>query len=243
MGWVHEDPDADLYDHEGYAVAVLADGTEPEPIQVPLTNGDAAPNSAWWLYHGRDGRPLAAGVKAACACGWRAKEIHPVYFDDHEMTDGFEYNDGPYWNWAREHIASLLGTAMPPELSDALDTVAEHVKQLAVERPLVVLATVARMEALVAAYAPTAGATARAKDVTWDRIGKVLGTTRQAAYQRFRKYTEAARTDDGLPIHIGGCTYQFAAHNDRCGCAGLNDEGQPTVSVVRAADVEHARHA
>ena len=188
MGWVHEDPDADLYNHEGYAVAVLADGTEPEPIQVPLTNGDAAPNSAWWLYHGRDGRPLAAGVKAACACGWRAKEIHPVYFDDHEMTDGFEYNDGPYWNWAREHIAPLLGTAMPPELSDALDTVAMLVGQLADERPLAVLTAIGRMEKLVAHCAPTAGAAARTKGETWSAVGKALGTSRQAAYQRFSRF-------------------------------------------------------
>jgi hypothetical protein len=245
MGWVHDVPEDDLYDHEGYAVAVLADGSEPEPIQVPVTgqSGATSPNSAWWLYNGHDGRPGAVGVKAGCACGWRSEETFPIDWTDHEATDGFEFNDGPFGAWSYEHIGSLLGTAMPRELSDALDTVAKHVKQLAVERPLVALAAVARMEALVAANAPTAGATARAKDVTWDRIGKVLGTTRQAAYQRFRKYTEMARTEDGLPIHIGGCTYQFAAHNDRCGCAGLSDEGQPTVPVVRAADVEHARHA
>lgn len=243
MGWVHDVPEDNLYSHEGYVVAVLADGSEPEPVQVKLSNGLTTGNTGWWLYDGTQDRPLATAVKAGCECGWRSTETFPIDFEDQETTEGFEFNDGPFGAWSYEHIASLLGTAMPRELSDALDTVAKHVKQLAVERPLVVLATVARMEALVAAYAPPAGATARAKDVTWDRIGKVLGTTRQAAYQRFRKYTEVARTEDGLPIHIGGCTYQFAAHNDRCGCAGLNDEGQPTVPVVRAVDVERARHA
>ncbi|RSS67357.1 hypothetical protein [Streptomyces sp. WAC06128] len=245
MGWVHEDPDADLYDHEGYAVAVLADGSEPEPIQVPIPDRDGitSPNSAWWLYNGQDGRPLAAGVKAGCACGWRSKETFPVDFEDHEATEGFEFNEGPFAAWSYEHIGSLLGTAMPPELLAALDTVKAYVEQLVTERPLAALTALTRMESLAAAHSPTAGAAARSKGATWDAVGKAVGTTRQAAFQRFRKYTEMARTEDGLPIHIGGCTYVYAAHNDRCGCAGLNDIGQPVVPVVHAADAEHARHA
>ncbi|MGO4419161.1 hypothetical protein AB4Z54_10495 [Streptomyces sp. MCAF7] len=245
MGWVHDVPADDLYDHEGYVVAVLANGSEPEPIQVPVSSreGITSPNNGWWLYTGRDDRPLATAVRAACECGWRSVDTFPVDFDDEETTEGYEFNDGPYAAWAYEHIASLLGTAMPRDLSDALDTVAELVQQLAAERPLVALTAIGRLEKLVAAHAPTAGATARAKGITWDAVGKALGTTRQAAFQRFRKYTEMPRTGDGLPIHIGGCTYVYAAHNDRCGCAGLNDPGQPTVPVVRAAEAERARHA
>ncbi|MEU0023539.1 hypothetical protein ABZ173_38580 [Streptomyces rochei] len=192
MGWVHDVPADDLYDHEGYAVAVLADGSEPEPIQVPVTGRDGitSPNSAWWLYTGKDGRPLAAGVKAACACGWRAKEVHPIYFDDHEATEGIEYNDGPYWNWAREHIASLLGTAMPTELREALATVAEQVREHAMLRPLVALAAIGQLEKLVGDVAPTAGAGARNDGQTWTAIGRALGTTRQAAYQRFSRFLD-----------------------------------------------------
>lgn len=200
MGWVHDDPDADLYDHEGYAVAVLADGSEPEPIRVPTMGQDDAtsPNSAWWLYNGQDGRPLAVGVKAGCACGWRSTETFPVDFDDHEATDGYEFNDGPFGAWQYEHIGVLLGTAMPPELSAALDTMATLVEQLATERPLAALTAISRMESLAAVHAPTAGAVARAKGATWDAVGKAVGTTRQAAFQRFRKYTEMARTKDDL---------------------------------------------
>lgn len=195
MGWVHDVPEDDLYDHEGYAVAVLADGSEPEPIQqqfsLPGGGTGTSPNSAWWLYNGQDGRPLAAGVKAGCACGWRSTETFPVDFDDHEATDGYEFNDGPFAAWSYEHIASLLGTAMPRDLSDALDTVARLVRQLADERPLVALTAVGRMEKLVAQHAPTAGAAARTKGEAWSAIGRALGTTRQAAYQRFARHLPA----------------------------------------------------
>lgn len=191
MGWVHEDPEADLYDHEGYAVAVLADWSEPEPVQVPLTfDTGTVGNSSWWLYDGKDGRPLAKGVRAGCACGWRAKETHPINFDDHEMTEGFEYNDGPYWNWAREHIASLLGTAMPTELREALATVAEQMREHARLRPMVALTAIGQLEKLVGDLAPTAGAAARKDGKTWNEIGRALGTTRQAAFQRFKRFLD-----------------------------------------------------
>jgi hypothetical protein len=181
MGWVHDVPEDDLYDHEGYAQPVLADGTEPEPVQG---------NSSWWTYDGKDGRPLAAKVKAGCSCGWRSTETFPIDFDDWEATDGYEYNDGPFGAWSYEHIASLLGTAMPRELTEALDTVGRLVRQLAAERPLVALTAVGRIEKLVGDVAPTAGAAARKDGQTWAAVGRALNTSRQAAYQRFSRFLD-----------------------------------------------------
>jgi|SRR6476620_11737010 len=192
MGWVHDDPDADLYDHEGYAVAVLADGSEPEPIQVPVSGrGDiTSPNSAWWLYNGQDGRPLATGVKAGCACGWRSTETFPVDFEDHEATDGFEFNEGPFAAWSYEHIASLLGTAVPRELRDAIATAARLLREESTRRPLVALTVIGQLEKLVGDLAPTAGAAARKDGQTWNAIGRALNTSRQAAYQRFSRFLD-----------------------------------------------------
>ncbi|MDV7222751.1 hypothetical protein [Streptomyces prunicolor] len=197
MGWVHDVPEDDLYSHEGYAVAVLADGSEPEPLQIRVGGeGATAPNSSWWVYNGHDGRPGAAGVKAACECGWRSAETFPIDWTDHEATEGFEFNDGPFGAWSFEHIASLLGTAMPRELREAIGTVAQQLREQATDRPLVVLAAIRQLETLIGVEGPRAGAAARQEGVTWDAIGKAIGTTRQAAFQRFGRHLPATAEND-----------------------------------------------
>ncbi|MFC9223147.1 hypothetical protein ACFT8W_20880 [Streptomyces hygroscopicus] len=192
MGWVHDVPEDDLYDHEGYVVAILADGTEPEPIQVPVsTNADlTSPNSAWWLYNGKDGKPLATGVKAGCACGWRSDDVFPVDFEDEEETEGFESNTGPFAEWQYGHIASLKGVAVPRELREALTTVAQRLREASMHQPLVALTVIGQLEELVGDLAPTAGAAARLDGQTWTTIGKALNTTRQAAFQRFKRFLD-----------------------------------------------------
>jgi hypothetical protein len=192
MGWVHDDGEDDLYEHEGYPVAVLADGSEPEKLQFPVPGreGVTTGNGAWWLYTGEEGRPLAVAVRGGCACGWRSEDTFPVDFDDHETTDGYEYNDGPFGAWQFEHIASLLGTAMPRELREALATVARLVREQSVARPMVALAAIGQLEKLVGDVAPTAGAGARNSGEKWTVIGRALGTTRQAAYQRFSRFLD-----------------------------------------------------
>lgn len=81
--------------------------------------------------------------------------------------------------------------------------------------------------------------------LSWADLASVLyddDTKRSTA----RRAYEAGLRQMGLPpegpIHLRGCTYENAAHNDRCGCAGLSDDGQPPIPVVRAAVVERARH-
>lgn len=192
MGWVHDVPADDLYDHEGYTVAVLADGSEPEPLRFPVPGreGITSKNSGWWLYTGKDGRPLATAVRAGCECGWRSADTFPVDFANEEATEGWEDNTGPFAAWQTEHIGALLGTAMPTELRDALDTVAGLVRKFSAERPLVALAAIGQLENLVGNTAPTAGAGARLDGESWSAIGRALGTTRQAAFQRFSRFLD-----------------------------------------------------
>lgn len=191
MGWVHDVPADDLYDHEGYTVAVLADGSEPEPLRFPSgREGVTFKNSRWDLYDGTEGRPLATAVRAACECGWRSADTFPVDFEDDEATEGWETNSGPFAAWQTEHIGALLGTAMPTELRDALATVAELVRKFSAERPLVALAAIGQLENLVGNVAPTAGAGARLDGESWSTIGRALGTTRQAAFQRFSRFLD-----------------------------------------------------
>ena len=190
MSWVHDVPEDDLYEHEGFAVAVLADGSEPETLQFPVPGrpGITTGNSAWWLYNGTKGAPRATAVRAGCACGWRSPESFPVDFADHDRTEGWEDAEGPFKAWQGQHIGALLGTAMPVELRQALATANRLVRDLSLERPLVALAAIGELEKLVGNWAPTAGAGARRDGATWDAIGNALGTTRQGAHNRFSRY-------------------------------------------------------
>jgi hypothetical protein len=192
MGWVHDVPEDDLYEHEGFTVAVLADGSEPEPLRFPVQGreGITTQNSGWWLYNGTEGRPLAVAVRGGCECGWRSVDTFPLDFDDEESTEGWEDGTGPFAAWESAHIASLLGTVMPTELREALATVAAQMREHARLRPLVALAAIGQLEKLVGDLAPTAGAGARKDGKTWDAIGRALGTTRQAAFQRFKRFLD-----------------------------------------------------
>ncbi|MFI8186725.1 hypothetical protein ACIF70_40520 [Actinacidiphila glaucinigra] len=50
------------------------------------------------------------------------------------------------------------------------------------------LEAVGRVEALIEQQAPAAGAAARGQGATWVEIGAAVGSTRQAAYQRFARH-------------------------------------------------------
>jgi hypothetical protein len=196
MGWVHEGSEADLYDHEGRCVAVDSDGADLAPLQVPLhspsaTGGTHTSNTAWWLYNGRDERPVAAGVRAGCECGWRSDDVFPVDFDDHEATDGFEFNDGPYAAWNGAHIEVLLGTAVPADIEDAAATVRKMLDGLAVTRPLAALAVASQLVAHAEQRTIDAAVKARRDGRTWEQVGDALGVSRQAAFQRFGRHLSA----------------------------------------------------
>lgn len=83
------------------------------------------------------------------------------------------------------------GVDLPDELSDALRTVERIVEQLATEQPIVALTVIAQLERLTVDQAPRAGIAARQKGTTWDAIGRAIGATRQAAFQRFGRHLPA----------------------------------------------------
>ncbi|MGP3691179.1 hypothetical protein ACTVZO_42035 [Streptomyces sp. IBSNAI002] len=188
MGWHSDDlPEG----HEGYVVAVLADGTEPPAIRTPRKAADGreytGENSAWWLYDGREGRPRAFAVKAGCACGWRSTDMFPVDFQDWEATDGFEAGDGPWAAWEAEHVGRLVGGRIPDDVADTIERLRVQLAALADSRPLAAVEAAARVEKLGTARLQQAVTSAVRDGASWTSIGTATGTTRQAAHQRFSK--------------------------------------------------------
>lgn len=181
MGWL-----ADEYgtDHEGYAVAVLGTGAEPDQEPVGHGEGTSARRSSWWLYDGREGRPRAVAVRAACACGWRSADMFPIDVEDQEGTEGFRSGEGPFGAW-NGHVHRLAGGTVPQELVDAIATVRRMLTGLAVTRPAAAVAAAADVERLGTALLKQAVTSAREDGRSWEAIGRDLGVTRQSAHQRF----------------------------------------------------------
>ncbi|MFJ4781306.1 hypothetical protein [Streptomyces sp. NPDC088762] len=187
MGWTTEDGL-----HEGYAVAVLADGREATADDNP-TSG----NTGWWNFDGKDGRPLAVGVRAGCNCydargrevrQWRGETVHPVDFGD---TEGREAGRGPFAEWQTLHAHPATAAAVPDEADALLDEARTLLAQLADQRPLAALTVVARLEALAEGAGRAAAGAAQRGGESWTGIGKALGVSKQAAHQRFARHLGA----------------------------------------------------
>ncbi|WP_331720479.1 hypothetical protein OG851_42685 (plasmid) [Streptomyces sp. NBC_00161] len=187
MGWVTEDGL-----HEGYAVAVLADGRDATAADNPGSG-----NWSWWCFDGKDGRPLAVGVRAGCDCyngqgrvakQWRGSAVHPVVFGDDEATEGHDGRSGPYGEWETAHVRPAQGAAVPEDIAALLDAARRRLAQLAAEHPLAALSAVARLEALAEATGRSAAGAAQRGGESWTGIGKALGVSKQAAHQRFARH-------------------------------------------------------
>ncbi|MDX2707792.1 hypothetical protein PV350_33825 [Streptomyces sp. PA03-6a] len=74
------------------------------------------------------------------------------------------------------------------ELDRTVERLGVLLREVGVADPLAALEAVGRLEALIEEQAPAAGAAARGQGATWVEIGAAVGSTRQAAYQRFARY-------------------------------------------------------
>lgn len=193
MGWATDDGR-----HEGYAVAVLADGTDAAAADNP------SGGSAWWSFDGRDGRPLAVGVRAACDCyladgirprsDWRGATVFPVDFGaDFELAEGDD-SRGPYAEWWTTHVTPAEATTVPGDVTELLDAVRIRLAELAAERPLAALTAVARLDGLAQAAGVRAAGAAQQRGASWSDIGTALGVTKQAAHQRLARHLAADDT-------------------------------------------------
>jgi hypothetical protein len=170
--------------HEGRAAAVLADGSEPEPVYFDVGSGSTVHHSSdWWVYDGTAGAPLATGLRAACSCAWRGAARYRVDWDD-VNDDGPRFYDtsGPRSDWAR-HIADTEARSVPlPEtLTALLRLLGDQLQDLAEEAPLAALKAVAALERTVDDVAQQAAINVEAEATSWAAVAAALGLTEDDA--------------------------------------------------------------
>ncbi|WP_145902672.1 hypothetical protein [Kitasatospora viridis] len=153
---------------------MLPDGGEPGPT--------ADGRTVWWAYNGADG-PRAVGVRGACRCGWRGVESHPVDFGDDEATEAVEQPTGPYADW-EQHVELAEGV-IPRDVEQLLATLERRVGELAATRSATALRVVAQIERTAGATADAAVGAGLRNLLSWEGIGRALGSGPEQARERF----------------------------------------------------------
>lgn len=188
MGWKSEEFEAS---HEGWAGAVLADGSEPGPVYLdPGSGSDFHETREWWAYSGILNRPRAARARAACACGWRGTGTYPIDWATVSTTGPYEpVIDGPEDDW-EGHIAEVESRTvpLPAELAALLQRLEDQLLDLADEAPLAALKAVAALERATKRAARNAARNARADELSAEAIATGLGLSADRAGSRLTHY-------------------------------------------------------
>ncbi|WP_245231844.1 hypothetical protein [Streptomyces novaecaesareae] len=160
--------------HQGFPVAVLADGSEP----APLPDG----RTTWWLYNGADG-PRAAAVRGGCSCGWRGERVHLLDFGDDVATEAVGESTGPFADW--EWHVDLAEGVVPHEVEELVAALVDRICDLMESKPYAAARAAARFERAAGSTALLAGRKARSNLMTWEYIGRAFGCGPEAALERF----------------------------------------------------------
>lgn len=176
--WTNEDPG---YEHEGYAVAVDAAGAEwPNPK-----------GNTWSSLLGADDVAPAGmvGLRAVCDCrgkerGWTSDVTVPFLFKASGQVD-IDASEDAALALHHDHVRAVAGTATVRDLRLAgLRGVMEIARAEGVR-------AVDRLRVLVEVERDAGNrrgelvAAARAEGAEWSEIGAALGTSKQAAQQRY----------------------------------------------------------
>ncbi len=112
--------------HEGSVGVLLEDDTEPGPVYYDVGSGGHVPSTTiWHAYDGRFGRPRAAALRGACACGWRGMAEYPVNWGELGNQRALYASDvdlsGPIADYGA-HLSVIRDAAVPlPADLTALD--------------------------------------------------------------------------------------------------------------------------
>ncbi|MFF3089993.1 hypothetical protein ACFVRB_33895 [Streptomyces nojiriensis] len=181
--------------HEGSVGVLLEDGTEPGPVYFDVGSGSHVPSTTQWhAYDGRFGRPKAALLRGACACGWRGPAEYPLDWtaldDQKPLYEADVDLTGPIADCGA-HLTVVRDTAVPlPEpLMALLTALKEDLATAAVKDPLVALKALADLRYLIAGVGADAALAVEIGRIPMERVATALGTSEEAA----RRYVNGYR--------------------------------------------------
>ncbi len=178
--WTKEDPEGR---HQGFAVAVDAAGdTWPNPD-----------HQEWWaLFDGSEPPEAMFGLRAMCeGCGWRSDLVAAFTRNDAGQVD-IDASEGAAFGPHHDHVRQVMGVAESRELRretrKLLDEIAYGPGLSEIDR--VKLFT--NLLQLGEQYRTAAVRFARNDGANWVELGSALGTSKQAAQQRYQRQVDAA---------------------------------------------------
>ncbi|MFI1286451.1 hypothetical protein ACH4U5_37805 [Streptomyces sp. NPDC020858] len=140
----------------------------------------------WHAYDGRFGRPRAALLRGACACGWRGAAEYPLdwtVLDDRKPLYEADVDlTGPIADY-HAHLTVVRDTAVPlPEPLTALLTAPKKdLETAAVKDPLVALTALADLRYLIAGVGADAALAVHVGRIPMETVATALGTSEAAA--------------------------------------------------------------
>ncbi|MFB6865983.1 hypothetical protein ACFCZQ_09540 [Streptomyces virginiae] len=181
--------------HAGSVGVLLEDGSEPGPAYFDVGSGSYVPSSTeWHAYDGRFGRPKAALLRGACACGWRGAAEYPLDWTTlDDQTPLYEADvdlAGPIADY-QAHLTVVRDAAVPlPEpLTALLTALTENLETAAVKDPLVALKALADLRYLIAGVGADAALAVQVGRIPMKTVATALGTSEAAA----RRYVNGYR--------------------------------------------------
>ncbi|MFI8854442.1 hypothetical protein [Streptomyces sp. 891-h] len=188
MGWRTEEFGAS---HEGWAGALLADGSEPGPVYLDAGSGPRMEKTTeWWAYDGRlPSTPRAAWARAACACGWRGEQRYPLDWERWRSRAGFD-DSAARKEWSR-HIREVerRSVPLPVGLTERLEQLGDELLALADQAPLAAVRAVAELERITVDVGHLAARNIHADEIPWEAAGEALGLSEREARSRIIRYS------------------------------------------------------
>ncbi|WP_405427900.1 hypothetical protein [Streptomyces erythrochromogenes] len=176
--------------HVGSVGVLVEDGSEPGPAYFDVGSGSYVPSSTdWHAYDGRFGRPRAALLRGACACGWRGAAEYPLDWTTlDDQTPLYEADvdlAGPLADY-QAHLTVVRAAAVP--LPEPLTALMENLETAAVKDPLVALKALADLRYLIAGVGADAALAVQVGRIPMRTVATALGTSEAAARRYLKSY-------------------------------------------------------
>ncbi|MER7309573.1 hypothetical protein E5082_30450 [Streptomyces griseoluteus] len=144
-----------------------------------------------WAYTGRKSRPVAAGARACCACGWRGRTLQ---WDQDELGDiGTEADTDTepfYEDWlAHTETVEHQTVALPQALDALLEQLDTRLTTLALDAPAAALKAVDAVDRLAKDVGRLAARTVEADTPEQlEALGTALGIAPTEAGSRVTRF-------------------------------------------------------